>query len=460
MKILRLTLLPAALLFLIFPAGAAAPGDKVFRVLLVSDGQTEGPGGTSVELKQILTDSGHFEVRVFETPEELSGATLEQIDLVVLNTALEPRGETEQLLSAWVATGKGLLIARDGLGVSETPGHWPLSVGSGVSTPARFLDVRWASAAQPIARGMDDPIRTVDGLPPTLRLRPEAEAIATIAIDGTVLPVVATASKGQGRIVGLALGANAGALQGPPIRALVSRAAEWAASGAVTLPAILGRPGPPPGAIRGLLITGGHEHEVGFYSLFAQNSDTDWLIVDTAANAFKKDIRDRYDVVIMYDFTRDLDDDARSHLRAFVESGKGIVVLHHALLNYQTWTWWSEEVVGGRYRLQTEGKFPSSGVRDNQTMEMTPACEHPVLKGIGPFQIVDEAYKNMFQSPRIKPLLVTNHPASDSTLAWIGPTDSFRVIAIQLGHGHTAFGHPDYRALVHNAVLWAAGRNP
>jgi type 1 glutamine amidotransferase len=31
-------------------------------------------------------------------------------------------------------------------------------------------------------------------------------------------------------------------------------------------------------------------------------------------------------------------------------------------------------------------------------------------------------------------------------------------VAIQLGHGHSAFGHPSYRALVHNAVLWAAGK--
>ena len=38
----------------------------------------------------------------------------------------------------------------------------------------------------------------------------------------------------------------------------------------------------------------------------------------------------------------------------FVQSGKGVVVLHHALLDYQSWTWWSEDVVGGRYRLQRE----------------------------------------------------------------------------------------------------------
>jgi type 1 glutamine amidotransferase len=212
------------------------------------------------------------------------------------------------------------------------------------------------------------------------------------------------------------------------------------------------------GTVRALLITGGHDHDAAFYGLFDGYKELDKLPVDTAANAFKKDIRDKYDVVIMYDFTRDLDPACQKNLRDFVEAGKGVVVLHHALLNYQKWTWWSEEVVGGRYRLQREGGAPSSSVKDNQSMSVTPAASHPVLQGIGPFHIVDETYKNQYMSPRNKPLLTTDNPSSDTNLAWIGPCTTSRVVAIQLGHGHTAFRNPSYRTLVHNAVLWAAGK--
>ena len=53
-------------------------------------------------------------------------------------------------------------------------------------------------------------------------------------------------------------------------------------------------------------------------------------------------------------------------------------------------------------------------------------------------------------------LLTTDHPTSDTNLAWIGPDERYRVVAIQLGHGPTAFGNSSYRALVHNAILWAA----
>jgi type 1 glutamine amidotransferase len=212
------------------------------------------------------------------------------------------------------------------------------------------------------------------------------------------------------------------------------------------------------GAVRALLITGGHDHDAAFYGLFDGYKELDRLPVDTAANAFKKDIRDKYDVLIMYDFTRDLDEASRKNLRDFVEAGKGIVVLHHALLNYQKWSWWSEEVVGGRYRLQREGGAPSSSVKDNQSISVTPSGTHPVLRGLGPFHITDEAYKNLYMSDRIRPLLTTDNPTSDTNLAWIGPCSTSRVVAIQLGHGQTAFRNPAYRALVHNAVLWAAGK--
>ena len=210
-----------------------------------------------------------------------------------------------------------------------------------------------------------------------------------------------------------------------------------------------------PKAIRALLLTGGHDHDAAFYSLF---NDLERLPVDTAANAFKNDLRGKYDVLIMYDFTRDLDERARKNLRDFVEAGGGVVVLHHALLNYQAWTWWSEEVVGGRYRLQREAESPSSSVKNDQQIDVVLAGSHPVLDGIAPFRIQDETYKNMYFSPKVRPLLTTDNPTSDVNLAWIGPCETSRVVAIQLGHGRSAFGHLSYRTLVHNAVRWAAGK--
>jgi type 1 glutamine amidotransferase len=209
-------------------------------------------------------------------------------------------------------------------------------------------------------------------------------------------------------------------------------------------------------AVKALLITGGHDHDASFYTVFSGVTELAGLPVVSSATAFKNDLRGKCDVVIMYDFSRDLDDASKKNLRDFVESGGGVVVLHHALLDYQNWEWWTDQAVGGSYRLSREGNNPSSTVKNNQQLSVTPAAKHPVTSGIGPFQIEDETYKRMRFSPKVRPLLTTDHPSSDANLAWIGPDDRYRVVAIQLGHGPTAFNNPSYRALVRNAILWSA----
>jgi type 1 glutamine amidotransferase len=211
-------------------------------------------------------------------------------------------------------------------------------------------------------------------------------------------------------------------------------------------------------AVRGLLITGGHDHETSFYTLFEGHKDLDRVRVTDSNTAFQSDLRDKYDVLIMYDFSRDLKETSKKNLRDFVESGKGIVVLHHALLNYQDWPWWYEDVVGGSYRLQKNGDIPSSTYNGDQKISVTPEGKHPITKAIEPFEVVDETYKRMWFSPRVRPLLTTDNPNSDKLLAWIGPCETSRVVAIQLGHGPTVFSHQRYRALVHDAILWSAGR--
>ena len=206
--------------------------------------------------------------------------------------------------------------------------------------------------------------------------------------------------------------------------------------------------------IKALLVIGGHDHDAAFYSIFDGIKELDALPILSSSSAFKTDIRGKYDVVIMYDFSRDLDDSGKKNLRDFVESGGGVVVLHHALLDYQDWTWWDDEVVGGSYRLTK----PSSTVKNDQQIMATPVGDHPITVGLAPFRIEDEAYKNLRMSPRIRPLLTTDNPTSDQNLAWVGPDPRFRVVAIQLGHGRPAFANPSYRALVHNALLWAGGK--
>jgi type 1 glutamine amidotransferase len=186
------------------------------------------------------------------------------------------------------------------------------------------------------------------------------------------LPILLAMHSGKGRVFCTTMGHDLGAMQEPAFIATLARGTEWAATGKVTLPAEIALHPRSADAVRGIVITGGHDHETSFYTLFGDYKDLAGMPVSTSAAAFKNDLRAKYDVVIMYDFSRDLDETGKKNLRAFVESSKGVVVLHHALLNYQDWPWWWKEAVGGSYRLKTEGNVPSSTVKDSQQFFVTP----------------------------------------------------------------------------------------
>ena len=465
----------------------ASSTTQTIRVLILSGQGSHDWGITTPVLRQTLADTGRFDVRVCEIPVALSAETLARFDVVIDNCGGSGWGNaTEAAVEAFVKGGKGLVAVHAAVqgsaaeeshsgasaqaGESALPRHWKLlKVASMVMTDAphsadRFLEIKLDLANHPIVQGIANGLRIADRLQESLTLTPGAEVVASAREIGETAatsrsePVLFTSTYGRGRVFCTALGHDAAAMRETAFKATFARGTEWAASGKVTLAPDLSPPGLSPKPVRGMVITGGHDHETAFYSLFDGYKDLARMNVSSSASAFQSDLRDRCDVLIMYDFSRDLDEKGKKNLHAFVESGKGIVVLHHAILSYQKWPWWFEEVVGGRYRLDSEGSIPAASATEGQELFVTPAEGHPITAGIGPFHLVDEPYKGMWISSRIKPLLITDHPKSDHAVAWIGPCAKSRVVYIQLGHDHVAFAHPGYRALVHNAILWSAGR--
>jgi hypothetical protein len=135
-----------------------------------------------------------------------------------------------------------------------------------------------------------------------------------------------------------------------------------------------------------------------------------------------------------------------------------MVVLHHAIADYPAWDWWSREVVGGKYLLKAEGGMPASTFLHDQELFVEPVGSHPILSGINRMHLWDETYKGMWISPNVTVLLRTDNRTSDGPVAWVSPYEKSRVVYIQLGHDQLAHQHPTYQKLVHNAILWSAGR--
>lgn len=203
--------------------------------------------------------------------------------------------------------------------------------------------------------------------------------------------------------------------------------------------------------VRVLLVTGGHDHDIAFYSVFGDPRFH--VTVDGHPSAFRRDFTNRYDVLVLYD-SAEIDEAKQQHVRAFIEAGKGLVVLHHAICSNLKWRWWGEDVVGGRWRFAPE--TPTTTYSHDELIPVRVAKRHPVTEGVGDFTILDETYKDLQISPKVDVLLTTDHRKSDRAVAWIGPHPVARVVYIQFGHDANAHGDPNYIRLVRNAIAWTA----
>ena len=165
-----------------------------------------------------------------------------------------------------------------------------------------------------------------------------------------------------------------------------------------------------------------------------------------------------YDVLVLND-QMNWPEATRTLAQKAVEAGRGFVLLHHSLGDNQDWPWWYEEVTGGSLVLNTRSGVKPSVVTTAAKLELRPMGKHPILRNIAPFTLTnEEVYKNMWQSPKITPLVQTTHAGSDSTVAWIGVHPAARVVCIQPGTSRETHRNPAYRLLVRNSILWAAGR--
>jgi type 1 glutamine amidotransferase len=314
-----------------------------------------------------------------------------------------------------------------------------------------------------VAKGLGEGFVATDELYHQMTVLPSARVLATAWSDpatggtGTDEPILWVNTFGRGRAYFTALGHEVAAMQNEGFKAALLRGAEWAATGAVTLPPSAGAAKPPADALRLLVVTGGHDYPTSFYAVFEGRPEWRWTHAASNEEAFAREIVSRFDVLVLYDFVQKLGEEGKLHLRAFAEAGKGIVVLHHALADYQDWPWF-EELAGGRYLMHDQGDRKASTYRHDVELFVKPAGSHPIVDPVGPLQLVDETYKGMRISPKVTPLLEIDHPDGDRYVAWVSPYAPARVVAVQLGHDEHAHRSVAYRELVRRAILWSARR--
>jgi len=204
------------------------------------------------------------------------------------------------------------------------------------------------------------------------------------------------------------------------------------------------------------VVTGGHDYHMSFYRVLDEPGFQ--VNLRPHPGAFDGDLRKRADVIVLYDMApvKEIGEQGKKNLRDFLESGKGLVILHHAIFDYLDWDWYTKEVSGVTQDPNRDRSRPD--YKHDVSLQIEPTTKHPVLSGIGPFHITDETYRGLIIAPTNTILLRTNDSTSDGPVAWISPYKKSRVVVIQLGHDEQAHLDPNYQKLVHNAILWAGGR--
>lgn len=226
---------------------------------------------------------------------------------------------------------------------------------------------------------------------------------------------------------------------------------------------------------RVLLVTGGHAFErAEFFQVFESNPDISFLAVehpdpktqpgapDPFAPLLKSSEAKNYDVLVLYDMWQKITDEAKADFVQLLQDGKGLVVLHHAIANYQSWEEYPK-ICGARYYLKPEvvngvEKARSQWKHDVEFMVRIADPAHPVVRGLQDFLIHDETYKGYDIRPEVKALLTTDEPLSSPVIGWTHRYGKSLVAYLQLGHDHQAYENPGFRRLVAQAIQWTAGK--
>ena len=169
--------------------------------------------------------------------------------------------------------------------------------------------------------------------------------------------------------------------------------------------------------IRLLIMSGSHPYQTNqFLQVFKDNPDVTFESV-THPHALAKlrpESAKNFDVLVMYDYAREITGEEQADFLNFLKAGKGVLILHHAIAAYPHWPEY-ERILGGRFYMQESTIVngvakPRSKARHGEHIPVHIADpNHPVTRGLQDFEITDETYFGYDVAPDSHVLLTTTH---------------------------------------------------
>ncbi len=224
-------------------AGSAPP----LKVLLVT-GDDARPSHNwremAVATREVLENSGKFQVRVCEDPSILESGSLNQYDLIFLtlyNASLPTlSASAKQNLSAFVKSGKGLAVShlasasfKEWDEYKEMVGRYWVMGRSGHG-PRGTFQVKVADPVHPVMQGVT-PFETNDELYAKLEGEKPIHVLATADSDWShrTEPLAFVLDYGKGRVFHETFGHDRAAILNPMVQKIIIQGCEWAATGKV-----------------------------------------------------------------------------------------------------------------------------------------------------------------------------------------------------------------------------------
>ena len=213
--------------------------------------------------------------------------------------------------------------------------------------------------------------------------------------------------------------------------------------------------------IKTAVITGGHDFDVvGFHELFrtlpdvnAYPQNMEDFVTDTGG------ARGQYEVIVFYNYhvptpgtgPEEWASSMKTALEQLGQSEQGILLLHHAIVAFPQWRLWTD-ICGIEKRAGIDGFV-------DQTLRVEPASpQHPITRGLAPWEIVDETYVMDEPGEGSEVMLTTDHPNSMRAIAWARQYGRSRVMCYQSGHDNHTLIVPQFRTVIARGVQWLARR--
>jgi putative membrane-bound dehydrogenase-like protein len=152
-----------------------------------------------------------------------------------------------------------------------------------------------------------------------------------------------------------------------------------------------------------------------------------------------------YDALMIYGNHTTLAPAQEKVLLDFVEGGKGLIAIHSASAEFTNSAAYIS-LIGGQFQRHGTGDFTAEIVRP----------EHPVMRGIEPFETWDETYVHTKHNPVDRTVLMERVDANGrEPYTWVRTQGRGRVFYTAYGHDARTWSKPQFEALIRNGVVWA-----